>query len=69
MLDSGMLHAAGVRILLHPVTLLLATISAQQAALASLAVGDLATTATMALAREVVRADEALAFQRHPHLT
>jgi len=69
MLDSAMLHAAGVRILLHPVTLLLATISAQQAALASLAVGDLATTATMALAREVVRADEALAFQRHPHLT
>lgn len=64
MLDAATLHATGVRILLHPVTLLLATISAQQTALASLAAGHPATTATLALAREVVRADEVLDFQR-----
>lgn len=61
MLDTAALQAAGVRVLLHPITLLLATIRAQQDALAALLDGRSATTATIALAREVVGVDEALA--------
>lgn len=61
MLDAAALQAAGVRVLLHPITLLLATIRAQQDALAALLDGRSATTATIALAREVVGVDEALA--------
>ena len=59
--DAATLEAAGVRVLLHPISLLLATIRAQQDALAALLDGRPATTATIALAREVVGADEALA--------
>ena len=62
LLGADELAAAGVRILIHPVTLLLETIRAQQAALVALAAGEHATTAVIALARRVVGADEALAF-------
>ena len=62
LLDSEQLAAAGVRILIHPVTLLLETIRAQQAALAALTVGESATAATISLARDVVGADEAMTF-------
>jgi 2-methylisocitrate lyase-like PEP mutase family enzyme len=62
MLDAATLAAAGVRILIHPVTLLLETIRAQRAALEALAAGAPASTATIATAREVVDADAAIAF-------
>jgi 2-methylisocitrate lyase-like PEP mutase family enzyme len=64
MVDAGVLEAAGVRLLLHPISLLLATIDAEQRALAALAAGQPATTATIAVARRVVGADEALARLR-----
>jgi hypothetical protein len=55
-----------VRILIHPVTLLLATIEAQRAALGRVLAGEPATTATIATARAVVGADAAIAFHaRH----
>jgi 2-methylisocitrate lyase-like PEP mutase family enzyme len=60
MLAVDELEAAGVRVLLHPISLLLTTIDAQRAALAALAVGQPATSATIAVARHVVGADEAL---------
>jgi 2-methylisocitrate lyase-like PEP mutase family enzyme len=62
LLDAATLADVGVRILIHPVSLLLAAIAAQQAALAALRAGEPATTATLALARAVVGADEAMAF-------
>lgn len=62
LLDAETLGAAGVRILIHPVTLLLESIAAQQAALAALRDDHLATHATLALAKAVVGADEAMAF-------
>ena len=66
LLDPATLAAAGVRILIHPVTLLLATIEAQRTALGHLLAGEPASTATIATAREVVGADAAIAFHaRH----
>jgi 2-methylisocitrate lyase-like PEP mutase family enzyme len=62
MLDAATLAAHGVRILIHPVTLLLETIRAQRAALVALRTGQPATPETLATAREVVGADEAIAF-------
>ena len=59
---TDVLAAHGVRILIHPVTLLLETIRAQQAALVALRDGRPATDRSIALAREVIGADEALAF-------
>ncbi len=68
LLDADDLAACGVRIVIHPVTLLLEAIRAQQAALAALASGQPATTASLALAREVVDADAAIAFHDdHAH--
>ncbi len=64
-LDPGSLEAIGVRLLLHPISLLLAAITAQQGALVALRDGRSATTATIGLARAVVGADDALA-RHHP---
>lgn len=61
-LAADVLAARGVRILIHPVTLLLESINAQQAALAALRDGRPATSQSIALAREVVGVDEAIAF-------
>ena len=63
LLPHDVLERAGVRILIHPITLLLATIRAEQTALDALAAGRPATDATIRLARDVVRADEAMAFR------
>ncbi|MET0460223.1 MAG: isocitrate lyase/PEP mutase family protein [Ilumatobacteraceae bacterium] len=62
LLDAPTLATHGVRILIHPVTLLLETIRAQRDALAALRAGRPATTETLATARQVVGADEAIAF-------
>ena len=62
LLPEAVLAAAGVKILIHPVTLLLETIRAQRAALVALHSGSQATAESIALAREVVGADEAMAF-------
>ena len=61
-LDDATLAAAGVRIVLHPVTILLETIRAQRAALAALRDGRPATGQTLASARAVVDADAAIRF-------
>ena len=61
-LSAAVLAEFGVRILIHPVTLLLESISAQQAALTALRAGRLATSRSIALAREVVGVDAAIAF-------
>jgi 2-methylisocitrate lyase-like PEP mutase family enzyme len=60
---TNVLAAAGVRILIHPITLLLETIRAQQSALAALSTGTVATAATIRLARDVVGADAAMAYR------
>ncbi len=65
MLDATSLERHGVRLLLHPISLLLATIAAQQDALVALRDGRSATSATIGLARAVVGADDALAHH-HP---
>ena len=57
-----MLAGAGVRIVLHPVTLLLETIRAQRAALDALRAGRPATSETLASARAAVDADGAIRF-------
>jgi 2-methylisocitrate lyase-like PEP mutase family enzyme len=62
MLDAGSLASAGVRILIHPVTLLLEKIRAQRAALSAVKAGRLATTETIAAVRELLDADEAMRF-------
>ena len=61
-LSAAVLAEFGVRILIHPVTLLLESISAQQAALTAMRAGRLATSRSIALAREVVGVDAAIAF-------
>ena len=61
-LSAAVLAEFGVRILIHPVTLLLESISAQQAALTALRAGRQATSRSIALAREVVGVDAAIAF-------
>lgn len=62
LLPDAVLVAAGVKILIHPVTLLLETIRVQRAALVALRTGSQATAESIVLAREVVGADEAMAF-------
>ena len=73
LLPADVLEANGVRIVIHPITLLLETIQAQQAALASLVAGRPATAATLRLARDVVGADAAMNYEpaaaRHPMST
>ena len=61
-LDDATLGAAGVRIVLHPVTILLETIRPQRAALAALRDGRPATGETLASARAAVDADAAIRF-------
>jgi 2-methylisocitrate lyase-like PEP mutase family enzyme len=63
-LDHAMLARAGVRLLIHPITLLLEKIRAQRSALAAIESGESATVETMATARELLRVDSALAFSR-----
>jgi 2-methylisocitrate lyase-like PEP mutase family enzyme len=62
LLPDDVLAAAGVRIVLHPISVLLESIRAQQAALTALRSGRQATTATIVLARQVVGADAAMAI-------
>ena len=62
-LTDDVLAAAGVGIVIHPITLLLESMRAQQAALRALRDGGLATSATIALARQVVGADDAARFR------
>jgi 2,3-dimethylmalate lyase len=69
LLDASTLAAAGVRILIHPVTLLLETITAQRAALTALRAGGPGSSATIATAREVVGADAAIAFHANHRST
>ena len=64
MLDPPTLEAHGVRILIHPITLLLESIRAQQAALEALRAGRPATTETIATARDVLDAAASEALQR-----
>jgi 2-methylisocitrate lyase-like PEP mutase family enzyme len=66
LLPRDVLEAAGVRILIHPITLLLETIRAAQTALDALAAGRPATEATIRLARDVVGADAAMSFRPGP---
>ncbi|MCU1398297.1 MAG: isocitrate lyase and phosphorylmutase [Acidimicrobiales bacterium] len=61
-LAADLLARHGVRILIHPVTLLLEGIGAQQVALAALRDGRDATDRSIMLAREVTGADAAMAF-------
>jgi 2,3-dimethylmalate lyase len=62
MLDPESLVDVGVRILIRPVTLLLEKIRAQRAALAAIKAGRPATAETLATARQLLRAEEAMAF-------
>jgi 2-methylisocitrate lyase-like PEP mutase family enzyme len=71
MLDDHTLVEHGVRILIHPVTLLLEKIRAQRAALVALTEARRATSETIGTARALLGVDDALAFQaghgsRHP---
>jgi 2-methylisocitrate lyase-like PEP mutase family enzyme len=62
LLDRSALARAGVRLLLHPVTLLLERIRSQRAALDAIRAGTPATAETLAAARRLLHADEAMAF-------
>jgi hypothetical protein len=64
MLDHSVLARVGVRLLIHPITLLLEKIRAQRDALAAIKSGASATDETVATARELLRVDRALAFSR-----
>jgi 2,3-dimethylmalate lyase len=63
MLDVATLAGHGVRILIHPVTLLLEKIRADRAALGSLATGQPATPGTIGDVRDLLGVDDAIAFQ------
>jgi 2-methylisocitrate lyase-like PEP mutase family enzyme len=63
MLDDHALAEHGVRVLIHPVTLLLEKIRAQRAALLALTEARTATAETIGTARELLGVDQALAFQ------
>jgi 2-methylisocitrate lyase-like PEP mutase family enzyme len=63
-LDRATLARAGVRILIHPVTLLLEKVRTQRASLAAIRAGAPATAETITAVRELLGADEAMAF--HP---
>jgi 2-methylisocitrate lyase-like PEP mutase family enzyme len=66
MLDDATLAGAGVQLVIHPVTVLLETIAAQQRALAALHTGRGGTDQTVALAKDVVGALDAMKFHaRH----
>lgn len=69
MLDDTTLAAAGVQVVIHPVTLLLETIAAQQRATAALYQGRVGTAESLSLAKDVVGALDAMDFharnQRH----
>lgn len=56
------LEQSGVRILIHPITAVVAAIEAQQAAYASLAKGEVPPVGGIAVARDAVGAAEATAF-------
>ncbi|MCU1367891.1 MAG: isocitrate lyase and phosphorylmutase [Ilumatobacteraceae bacterium] len=62
LIAADVLAEHGVRILIHPVTLLLESIRAQQVALAALREGGAATDQSIMLARDVIAADAAMAF-------
>jgi len=65
-LDDTTLSAAGVQLVIHPVTLLLETIAAQRRVLAALADGAAGTAETVTLAKDVVGALDAMDFHaRH----
>ena len=61
-IDRATLARAGVGILIHPVTLLLEKVRAQQAALAAIRAGAPATSETITSVRELLDADQAMAF-------
>ena len=63
MLEDRALAQHGVRILIHPVTLLLEKIRAQRAALVALTEARPATAETIGAARDLLGVDQALAFQ------
>jgi 2,3-dimethylmalate lyase len=63
MLDDRALAEHGVRIVIHPVTLLLEKIRAQRVALRAMSEGRAATSEAIGTARELLGVDEALAFQ------
>jgi len=66
LLDDATLAECGVQLVIHPVTLLLETIAAQQRALAALHEGQGGTDQTVALAKDVVGALDAMDFHaRH----
>lgn len=66
MLDDATLAAAGVQLGIHPVTLLLETTAAQQRSLVALHDGKCGTEQTVALAKDVVGALDAMDFHaRH----
>jgi 2-methylisocitrate lyase-like PEP mutase family enzyme len=67
-LDPATLEAHGVRILIHPITLLLESIRAQRAGLQALRDGRAATTETIASARQVLDVAGAEAIQRRSPL-
>ncbi len=62
-LDDRALAEHGVRIVIHPVTLLLEKIRAQRAALVALTEARPATAETIGTARDLLGVDQALAFQ------
>jgi 2-methylisocitrate lyase-like PEP mutase family enzyme len=66
MLERDELSRAGVRVLIHPVTLLLEKVRAQRAALAALRAGEPATPDTITTVRELLAADQAMAFHAAP---
>ena len=66
LLDDATLGEAAVQLVIHPVTLLLETIAAQQRSLAALHEGKDGTEQTVALAKDVVGALDAMDFHaRH----
>jgi 2-methylisocitrate lyase-like PEP mutase family enzyme len=69
LLSQDVLGANGVRILIHPVTLVLEAIAAHQRALAALRTGAVASEQSIRLAREVVGADAAMAFHSEASVT
>jgi 2-methylisocitrate lyase-like PEP mutase family enzyme len=66
LLDDRALAEHGVRIVIHPVTLLLEKIRAQRDALGALSEARPATAETIGTARELLGVDAALAFQAGP---
>ena len=61
-IDRATLARTGVGILIHPVTLLLEKVRAQRTALAAIRAGTPATPETITTVRELLAADQAMAF-------